>query len=123
MAAITWDEVTAFAPGMATFADDGQTLVLAEVNTCFNVSYFVDGESSAKLKLCRIYYAAHLATIATQGNSGAAGPVTSEMIDRLRRSYAAPSGAVAYDSLDSTAYGKMLRSLVRTTAARAPVVL
>jgi hypothetical protein len=123
MAAITWDSVVDFAPGLSTFPADGQDAILEEVGSCFNAANFVDGEASPKLRLCRIYYAAHLATMASQGASGAAGPIVMEMIDRMQRSYATPSGGVIFDGLDGTSFGKMLRALVRTTAARAPRVL
>lgn len=122
MASITWSDVDNFAANLSTVDAGAQTDILAEVNTCLNVSYW-GGESGPKLKLARIYLAAHMATCALQGAAGAGGPVTMEMVDRLQVSYAQPGGGVAFDSLDSTAFGKMFRALARTTKARAPVVI
>lgn len=123
MAAIVWSDVTDLASNLSSVSSGARTVILAEVNTCFNTTYFVGGEDSEKLKLCRIYYAAHLATVAAQGASGAAGPVTHEMIDRLQRSYSTPAGGIVFDGIDSTSFGKALRALLKTTKARGPLVL
>lgn len=123
MAAITWDDVLLFAPELSTFDSDAQDEILLFVNEeGIDVTQW-GGEDAQRLRLARIYYAAHIATASSQGgNGGAAGPVTSETAGGLSRTYAFAS--VASDLLlDSTNYGRLLRMLMRQTIARAPVVL
>lgn len=122
MAAILWSDVEALAPSLESVTYEAQAMVLAVVNSCLNVSMW-GGEDAPKLKLARVYLACHMVQAAVQGEAGTAGPVTHEMVDRLSTSYAQPGGGMSFDSLDSTAFGKMYRLLARTTKARSPVVL
>lgn len=123
MADIIWTDVVAFAPELSTIAAGAQTDILAHVNDTLVVTEF-GGETAAKTRLARIYLAAHFGTVTAQGAAGAAGPVVSETVDRLSRTYGQPyGGGAAPDSLDSTSYGKAFRALVRTTPARIPMLL
>lgn len=122
MASITWTDVTDHVSSLSSVSTNARTNILAWANDALDVNVW-GGESAAKLKLARIYLAAHAATVELSGAAGAAGPVTHEMVDRISRSYAQPGGGVAFDSLDSTAFGKMFRQLARTTKARGPFVL
>lgn len=122
MAAIVWADVLGLAPELSTVSTLGQTDILAYVET-LDYTKFSDDEGSPIFRLARIYLAAHLGTITLQGGAGAAGPVTQESVGGISRSYGQPFGGVAPGSLDSTAYGKAYRMIVRRTIARAPVVL
>jgi hypothetical protein len=122
MASIAWTDVVDHAPELSTVDTDAQTNILAYVNTAMTVDEW-GGESSPKLKLARIYLAAHYGTVTSQGGAGAAGPVTSETAGSLSREYASYSPAGSDPLLDTTPYGKAWRSLARTTKARAPQVI
>lgn len=116
MAAITWADVIALAPEVATIPLGAQTDILAYVNSQLNVVTW-GGEDSIQLRLGRIYLAAHLATITVFGGSGA-GPVVSESAGGLSRSYAQASTSGA-----RTGYQDMFLELLRRTPARLPIVL
>lgn len=119
MAAIVWADVVAFAPQLSTVASTVQTDILAHVNTALNVVTF-GGESAPRLRLARIYLAAHVGTVTSGGGSAAAGPVTSESDGTISRSYASVSTAAS--DTESTSYGQMYAHLIRTSAARLPRV-
>lgn len=104
--AITWTDVTAIAPELSTAALATQTAVLASVELQVNDDAWDDLASTGKA-----YLAAHLATLAARGASGAAGPVTSESVGQLSRSYAAP--ATPSSSLGLTSYGQEYLRLTR----------
>lgn len=122
MSDISWDDVLGVAPSLSSVSTLAQTDILAYVEENLDSS-ILEGDDGKAFRLARIYLAAHFGTVSQQGASGAAGPVTQETVDRLSRSYGQPYGGVAADSLDSTAYGKAYRALIRRTIARAPVVL
>ncbi len=122
MAAIVWADVTGIAAELATVPVLAQTDLLAYVNTALAVGVF-GGETSPKLRLARIYLAAHLATLLTTGGVKSAGPVTSETVgaDSISRSYGG-SGSDSRSEWELTAYGRQYASLVRTSSARWPRV-
>ncbi len=122
MASITWTDVTNHAADLSTVTTAAQTDILAHVNTVLNVEMF-GGETAPMLKLARVYLAAHYGAVWGQGAAGAAGPVVSEGMGGLQRSYAWSAMTGDPDSLSSTAYGKAFRSLVRSTLARMPMVI
>jgi hypothetical protein len=121
MAVITWSDVTAFAPELATFDSGAQADVLAYVNTALNLSEW-GSESSPQLRLARIYLAAHCATVTNGGSNPVAGPITEEQVGDISRSYGF-SGTVQSTDLESTSYGRMFRFLCNHSPARAPVLL
>jgi hypothetical protein len=100
MASITWTDVTNHAAELASVSAGAQTDILAHVNTALNVTLFGD-ETSARLKLARIYLAAHLGTMANLG--GVSGPVSSESAGGLAMSYAV---AMTRSNLGITSYGR-----------------
>ena len=116
MADISWSDVTAIAPEMSTVSSGAQTMILAYVNNVLNVSEF-GGESAPTLKLARVYLAAHRGAASLGG--GGAGPITSESMGGLSRSYGA---GVTTDRLDSSPYGREYLSLVNMSSARSPIV-
>jgi hypothetical protein len=120
MALIDWDDVAALAPELDDFDETGQGLILDYVNVALDVSIF-GGEESPKLRLARIFLAAHFATVSKQGGVGAAGPVISESAGGLSRSYALLSASSS--GFSGSSYGDQYLALIRSTVARAPVVL
>lgn len=121
MADIVWTDVTAFAPQLTTVDAGAQTDILAHVNALLDVDQF-DGESGPTTRLARIYLAAHVAASVQQGASGSAGPVTSEKVGDLARSYGF-SGFLSFSALEGTAYGRLYKMLLSTSNARGPRVL
>lgn len=121
MASIVWSDVEAHAPALSTVASGAQTDILAHVNTILNVSLF-GGESAAKLKLARIYLAAHSGTLSLLGASGASGPVTKDKAGGLERSYATASPTLGTD-YSTTIWGQLFIQLSNTTAARAGMLI
>lgn len=127
MAAITWANVTDFAPTLSTVAADAQTAILAYVNTLLAVDEF-DGESGPTTRLARIYLAAHLGTVGMGANSSGggatAGPVIEEEVGDVRAKYGGSSAAiVTVSGLGLSAWGQLYLGIVRRSPARAVVVL
>lgn len=110
MADITWENVTALAPELSTVPEARQNFILARVNTELAANVWGD-----RLDIGRVYLAAHLATRSNAGAGGGvapAGPVTSESVGSVSRSYAAPAGSSASD-YKSTVYGEEYANLVK----------
>lgn len=122
MAAITWANVLDHAPELSTVDTDAQTDILAHVNTTLIPDDW-GGESSPKLKLARIYLAAHMGTMITQGATNKAGPVIAESADGLSRQYGWSSSTDSDALYDSTSYGKQFRTLLMTSIGRLPIVI
>jgi len=123
MAVISWSDVANQFPTGLTSNHGARKDILAYVNDALVVDEF-GGEDSAKLKLARVYLAAHFATIAAGGVTGVAGPVVEEEGGDLRRKYASFSTTGSSDpSLTSTSGGRAYLTLLATTKARAPFVL
>jgi hypothetical protein len=124
MAAITWAHVVDHYAGLSTVDTDAQTDILAHVNGALNVSAVGGslGEASPRLKLARVHLAAHYALLSAQAASGAAGPVVSETVGQVSRTYANPFsfGSV---TRGTNAAGDAFLALVKASPARAPVVL
>lgn len=122
MAAILWSDVEAIAVELADVPIAAQTLYLDLANKFLNVNMF-DGEDGPRVKLARIYLAAHFATLDRQRGTATAGPVISESRGGLSRSYAnlfqTSNGPGLFGS---TAYGMNYEALVRTSGARWPTV-
>lgn len=112
---INWDDVTAFASEANNVADEAANAILDHVNDHFEPSNF-GGEGSPKLRMARIYLAAHIGSLIGRGG-GAVGPVVSSSAGRLSRTYAVIQSANA-GSYDSTSYGSLLKALIATTPAR-----
>ena len=95
---ITWADVTAIAPELSTSPLATQTAILAIVDLQVNALAW-----RTLVDVGKSYLAAHLATLAARGASGAAGAVTSEAVGQLSRGYASPIGIKG--SLGLTSYG------------------
>jgi hypothetical protein len=122
MASIVWADVTNHAPALTTIPVAVQTDILAHVNVALRVDDF-GGEDHPKTKLARIFLAAHYGTSYTQASTGQTGPVTSESAGGLSRSYGQMFSSNSPEDFASTVYGQLYTSLVRTSAARVPLVL
>lgn len=105
MAAIDWDDVTAWAPEMSGVAADAQTVILAYVNALSYDSTIALAEAAT---LAKILMAAHLGSSSLGANS--AGPVISESEGGLSRSYAMIATSTG---LGRTSYGQELKALLR----------
>lgn len=117
MASIVWADVVNHAAELSSVDTDAQTDILAHVNTTLDVRVF-GGEDSPKLKLARIYLAAHMATLQTLG--GSSGDIQSESVGGVSYSYGAAADA---SDFSSTSYGKQYSALVRNSIARFPLVV
>lgn len=117
--AITWADVLAIAPDLSGVGATTQVAIVTDVN-----AQVVEGQfpSVAAADRARKYLAAHLATVSKDGGRGAGGPVQSESMGGVSRSYAVFSPAGADPSLDATAYGKEYRRLLRQLVTRVGVV-
>ena len=120
--AITWADVTAAFPDDATLSavdagEEGATYV-AWVDEQVD-----DGVLGTRADQIRINLAAHLATRVGTGGSGAGGPVSSESVDGVSRSYAVAT-ITDDDELGTTTYGRRAKLLMRTTPrARLPQMI
>jgi hypothetical protein len=118
MSAIVWADVVNHAAELSGVAAGAQTDILAHVNTTLNVSVF-GGEDSPKLKLARIYLAAHIATLQSLG--GSSGEIQSETVGGVSYTYA--PGSTTGGSFESTSYGQQYSALIRNSIARFPAVV
>lgn len=122
MADIAWTDVLAFASGLSEVAADAQALILGYVNECYDESLF-GGEDSFEYKLLRVMLAAHIASSATEEGSGGAsagGLVAGETLGKISRTFTYSNiQASASDSgLQTTGYGRQVRSMIRSSPAR-----
>lgn len=119
MAAIVWSDVTDIAAQLATVAAGAQTMILEFVNTeAIDIRLFKLGEDSKKLKLMRVYLAAHLGSLAPR-----VGIITSESELDLSIGYTIPPlppGGDPFWFLSS--YGQAYSAMVNSTPARLPFV-
>lgn len=124
MAAIQWTDVVAFAPQLSTVGVAEQNDILAHVNTAHKIDVF-GGEDAQRLRMARIFLAAHIATLNSYGGTVLAGPVISETAGDISRSYALANAYITdgeKNAWSATSYGQMYAMLIRTSAARMPKV-
>lgn len=117
MSQISWSDVVAFAPSLVNAPLTVQTSILAYVNL-FPAGFWGNGDDDApKLRLARIYYAAH-AELFRRRQAGAAGEIASESVgvDSLSTSYF--SAATLESALQSTSFGQQFLQLRSTCAGR-----
>ncbi len=121
MAAITWAHVEDHAAQMSGVDADAQTDILSHVNTTLSVDFF-GGETAAKLKLARVYLAAHFGQMLLTANatSGASGSVTSKSLGDMSVGFGSSSTSSILSSSEygTTSYGQLYLTLVRRTTAR-----
>jgi hypothetical protein len=110
--AITWADVEDLAPALSAVGADSQTAILAIVAVRVVASRW-----GANYTEAASYLAAHIGTLtlraATAAGTGS-GPITSETVGPISRSYAAPTSAMASDSsLHLTPWGLAYREACR----------
>lgn len=125
MAAILWADVTGMFPSDAVLAGipvAAQNNILQHVNTELSAAFF-GGEEAPKMKLARIYLAAHMACAGGSGATGPIGPVIVERLGPLDREYA-PFGlsSVVPGAHGETTYGRLFDGLVLASPMRVGVV-
>lgn len=104
-------DVTAFAPELASIVDAVWTDVLAYVNE-FDLTQVAQdnfnlvGASAQTDRMAKIWLAAHIVTQDKRGSSAAAGPLTSESVGGVRRSFGLIPFGTAMSSLATTRYGQ-----------------
>ena len=118
---VTWSEVKAIDSTLSAVDLDAQTMILAFANNALIPSLF-GGEASPKLRLARIYIAAHFGALSLQGSGKWTGQVISESALGIARSYQSNSPNGTNPLWDKTPHGQAYRTLVRTSRARGPVV-
>lgn len=117
---ITWPQVVNLDATLADVPENAQVWILAFANKALNPKMF----TPEAYKLVRLYLAAHFGTLSVPGASGSAvaGPVISESVGGITRTYALTSDASA-SSFSSTSHGQMYAFLIRTSKARLPRVI
>lgn len=118
MVDIEMEDVLDFAAELSTVSANAWERILAFVNQITLTTLDSDEDRA----LARIYLAAHLAKSTQGGSSLAAGPITSESVGGVRRSY----GFVAASSssaLTTTRYGQMYLEILNSTMVGGPIVI
>lgn len=115
---ITWADVTAVAPELATVPVGVQTALLAMVGVMLPNPNALGTQYDAACT----WLAAHLGTISQRKSGNIAGPISSESVGGVSRSYAVP----AMDSVSdysSTSYGQLLQVIINNNANTRLVLL
>ncbi len=124
MAAVVWADVISIATELSVIDGIARVYILDYVNGPGLDPASFDGEAGATTRLARIYLAAHMGSSIGKGAAGAAGgPVTSESMGGLSRSYSTGAVAASADSTGSTDYGRRYEALVNNSLARLPFVV
>ncbi len=118
MADITWTHVTDHAPGLTGVSGAAQIDILDLVNNLLEVDLF-GGEDATKLKLARVYLAAHMGQLwkDSQTGGGSAGPALLKELGDMKTQYASGFGTFSAETYGTTRYGQQFVALRRTTLA------
>lgn len=122
MAKIIWADVTALAPELTRVADAARVFILSHVNGPGMDPASFDGEDGFTTRMARIYLAAHFGAGVGKGAAGVSGPVNSESMGGLSRSYGSAM-PTPKDAWGSTAYGRQYEAMVNTSLARLFIVM
>lgn len=118
--AVTWAQVLLVAPELSSITDTSAQALFLDIASR-QVDPDVCGEFTDDMHR---YMTAHLATLGAGGSAGgAAGPVTSETLGPMSRSYGTLSGASTEDSLGLTRYGLEYKRLANLLAPSIGVVV
>jgi hypothetical protein len=101
---ITWADVAAIAPELASVSVSAQTIVLAAVGKQVGSGQWGDLQTEGQLAL-----AAHMGTLVKR-SAGAVGPVIAQTVGPVTTQYAMLAGALG--SLGSTAWGQEYQRLI-----------
>lgn len=118
---IIQSNVTALAPELAgtVLSDQAWVDILAYVNQ-FNLT---TTDSDIDRRLARIYLAAHIGSVNKRAASASSGPIVSESVGGVRRSYGQLSTATSASSLSSTRYGQLYSDLLGASGAGGPMLV
>lgn len=116
---ITWPSVVLVDKSLHCVETAVQTAILDDVETQVSVANL-----GTKYDLACKYLAAHMATLYLQGDAQApAGPIASETVGPISRSYASMSGGTVTDAwLASTKHGLAYLRIVRGSLSRLPIL-
>lgn len=117
---LTWAEVVKVDASLSTVAVEIQTAILTDVDAQLNENAL----GAYRYQLCCKYLAAHLGALnISEDAQGPSGPLTSESVGGVSRSYASISGATLDNaSLSSTRHGLEYLRLIRTSGARFSII-
>lgn len=116
MAAITWFEVEQYAPELAgtRVSALAQAMIIAVTNEIVAAGVW-GTEDSGILRMARVLWAAHTATL--ERRKGLAGASASRSAGGISESYG--PGPVSTSYLGTTSYGQMFLTLAKTRSFRA----
>lgn len=109
--AITWDDVVARAPALSDVETETQDALIEDAYAQLSETNWGDNLDLAAIWLC-----AHLGSISLLSSTAASatGPVLSETVGSVSRTYSAGSSSSSSTELDSTAYGREFLRLQRS---------
>jgi Protein of unknown function (DUF4054) len=110
MSAIVWADVLGIAPELAAITISGQTAILALANSVLDTTVW-GGEDSPQLRMGRLNYAAHFASMSMRRGDG--GATTSSSAGGLSVAYANTDFG-SHSTLQTTSYGQMYMALARS---------
>lgn len=117
---IVQSDVTDFASELATgVSANAWTNVLAYVNQ-FNMTA---DDTDEDRYLARVYLCAHILTVGKRASSAASGPLTSESVGGVRRSYGLIATATSASSLNSTRYGQLYSDILGASLTGGPMLV
>ena len=95
--------------------------ILLLVNSEYDLTQ--TGEDAATDRIAKIFLAAHMGTLMRRGNQASAGPMTSESMGDVRRSYGLIAGEPGAASLSTTRYGQLYLEILTASVANGPFVV
>lgn len=107
---VTWADVVALDSALSEVSVGAQHSILATAEARTPEAVWGTRRSDAIM-----YLAAHLGQLVIRGGGGA-GPVVSESVGQVARTYAQPS-SMSKGSLESTTWGREYQQLLRTLPA------
>lgn len=121
---IRWSDVVCDlpAPGLSALGAGATDAIIEVVLESIDAAMF-GGESSARYRRACLLLAAYHGQVAVDAAANIAGPVTSVSADGLAKSYATAAIASDPSALAVNAWGRAFLQLVRTSAARAGLVV
>lgn len=124
---IIWEDVVAIDASLSAVPAATQAAILLDVRLQVSEDSWGD-----RYDLASKYLAAHLGVVSERARLGGAtggvsGPVSSESVDGVSRSYASTTGGGATESsrigLDGTVWGREYQRLIGLMPARLPFVI
>ena len=110
---ITWADVVAVAPALASVPPTTQDVVIADVK-----GRMLNGLWGDRANMAAKYLAAHLAAMSLRSANGPVGAVTDATVDKISRGFTGPTDP---DDYDATPWGVQYKR-IRDQIFRVPVV-